>query len=145
MLNEVKPSSLLDGDDYASASDLIAQDDLPTATLQIARWHKNGKPLKIRVRGLSLLDQLDIDKIAGVGEKRDWPKWYVEILSSGIQVPTLDKEQARAMLRRNPAVIGELADFIWSLHLLNGKDIDDAVTALADIPDGSEASADSAA
>lgn len=110
---------------YAQLTDLIAQPDRPEVDLVIPDWTHDGQPLKLRVQGLSLVDQdmvyraerLVIHKRGtSLPDDTDYPTFAAETLQRMILVPRLDALAARALVAtRNPWLIRQLVDLGWGL------------------------------
>lgn len=138
MLDQIQPILPDDTDPYATTEEILAVQDLPGYNVKIARWHANGKPLKLRVRGLDLPTQDKINQACLVKNPKTglWEQsrvlLAVETLQVGIRVPEIDAGTARAMLQKNPVVINALVDFIWALAAFTDAMLEKAAHALLD-------------
>jgi exopolyphosphatase/pppGpp-phosphohydrolase len=123
--------------DYATVGDLITLDDLSEQDVTVKRWHKNGKPLKLRLKALDLdqQDQINYGALIKHPKTQQWvasEAAFAELtLREGVIVPRLSPEQAKAMRKRNPAIVKSLVDYIWLLSHLDEK----AIEAYASSPD----------
>lgn len=131
-------------DDYASYADLLALDDLPECDITIPKyWKKSGKPLVLRVRALSLLEQDQITRYARLAairrnrdsdvkdvETSDEPTFLVETLTRCVMQPRMTAEQAREMRHKNPVAVRGIVDFVWGLSVLDQSVIDRMVDEL---------------
>jgi hypothetical protein len=121
---------------YASADDLLTVSDLPERNVTIKRWHRNGKPLTIRIRALDLDQQDRVNTEAMVKNKRtnEWeqsePALCAATLREAVVTPRLTNEQAQAMRKHNPIIIRTLVNFIWSLSALDDDTIEQTARAL---------------
>lgn len=123
----VTKGTLAAGEDYASVGDLLAADDLPQDTLTVWGWKKNGGPMKIRVRGLSLTEREEVRGRAWLPNgMRDNVALFVGYLQRGIVVPQLNEEQARQLAEKHAATVQQIADYISYLTEMDY----DAVTAI---------------
>jgi hypothetical protein len=125
---------------YASADDLLTVSDLPERNVTIRRWHKNGKPLTIRVKALDL-DQQDRVNHAALEKNRKTGEWQQSVasfnaatLEHAVIVPKLTAEQAQAMRKHNPVIIEKLVQFIWGLSALDDETIENYARSLANAP-----------
>lgn len=124
----VTKSGLDQGEDYASAADLLAADDLPQHTLTVWGWKKNGAALKVRVRGLTLVEREAVRAAAWLPTGlRDIAVLYAGYLRHGMVVPSLNDEQARQLTEKHAATVEQIADYISALTELDY----DAITAAA--------------
>jgi hypothetical protein len=137
MFDEIQPLLAADAVVYASAEDLLTVTDLPERNVTIRRWHKNGKPLTIRVRALDL-DQQDRVNQAALTKNAKTGEWQQSVaafnaatLLEAIIVPKLTPEQAQAMRKHNPVIIDKLVNFVWSLGALSDDTIEEYARALA--------------
>lgn len=136
MFEEVRPA-MGNADPYASAADLLELDDLLEQDLTIRRWHKNGRPLKLRVKALNLEQQDAIYQAALVKNKKtgEWEShrltFCAETLTRAVRIPALDLAQAQALARKNPIIISALADFIWALAAFDADTLEQAALALS--------------
>ena len=125
--------------DYATATDLLAVDDLPERDITIRRWTKAGKSLKLRVRALDLDQQerIDIESLIKHEKTEEWVRsgaiYAAATLREAVIVPTLDDAKAHLMRKHNPVIIGELVRFIWTLSALDDAFLEKLV-ALDDPP-----------
>lgn len=109
----VTKATLAAGEDYASAADLLAADDLPHETLTVWGWKKNGAPLKIRVRGLSLVEREEVRATTWLANgMRDNVKLYLGYIQRGVVVPQLNDEQARQLMDKHAGTVEQIADYI---------------------------------
>lgn len=156
MLQHIQPLLSDDNEQYASAEEILAQQDLPERDVKITHWHANGRPLKLKVRGLDLPTQIRIMQVSTVKNpktqqyERDEVAFAIETLQT-IRVPHIDAGTARAMVRKNPVIIRSLVDYIWALAALTDEQIEQAARALlpeyadAEAFNGDSPSADNAA
>lgn len=146
LYEEVIPSRLVaEAGEYASAADLLEQSDLLEQDVTVTRWHKNGKPLRVRVRALDLIAQDDIEcaslrkhPVTGLWYQHP-PSYAAATLRRGVIVPALNDDQAERMRQHNPVIIGELVQYIWLMSALDEKRLE---AHLDEIPPASD-SADS--
>ena len=134
------PSKLEAGEEYASVSDIMDTIDLPEATIKIPHWRKNGKPMAVRVRALSILQREAIQK-ESTG-KDGTVNHIAEIEATwreGCVTPKFDLIQAARLRHKNGAALEQGAAFIWSLSLLDQEMIDATVQALAGAPPAPDA------
>lgn len=151
MFEEVQPLMAADAVVLASAEDLLAVADLPERNVTVRRWHKNGKPLTIRVRALDL-DQQDRVNQAALIKNAKTQEWQQSVaafnaatLFEAIVVPKLTPEQAQAMRKHNPVIVEKLVNFVWSMAALDDDTIEGYARALANpTPDPAAAAADAA-
>lgn len=136
MLHEVQPTLLSSGP-YATVDDLLEQSDLLEQDVTIRRWHKNGRPLRLRVKALNL-EQQDAIHLAALIKHKKTGLWEADrlvfcahSLVAGVRMPALDLGQAQALVRKNPSVINSLVDFIWALAALDLDTIEQAAHAMA--------------
>jgi hypothetical protein len=122
---------------YASAEDLMTVADLPERNVIIRRWHKNGKPLTLRIKALDL-DQQDRVNQAALEKNRKTGEWQHSVAAFNaatllelVIVPKLTPEQAQAMRKHNPVIIQSLVDFGWGLSALDDDTIEGYARALA--------------
>src|SRR6185436_4370747 len=102
----VTKSTLETGEDYAGIADLLAADDLPQHTLTVWGWKKNGAPLKVRVRGLSLTEREQVRATAWLDNgMRDNVRLYTGYLRYGMVVPPLTDEQAAQMMAKHAGTV----------------------------------------
>lgn len=125
---------------YASAEDLLTVSDLPERAVTIRRWHKNGKPLTIRIRALDL-DQQDKINQAALEKNKKTGEWQQNVaafnaatLLEAVIVPRLTPEQAQAMRKHNAVILDKLVTFIWSLSSLDDDTIEQYARSLANSP-----------
>lgn len=136
MINEVRPTLLASGE-YASVNDLLEQADLLEQDVEIKRWHRNGRALRVRVKALNLVQQDAIHLAALVKHKKtglweaDRSIFCAQTLMEGLRMPSLDLAQAQALVRKNPVVINSLVDFIWALAALDLETLEQAAHAMA--------------
>jgi hypothetical protein len=149
--NELSPIVADEPVSYASAEDLLTVSDLPERNVTIRRWHKNGKPLKIRIRALDLDQQDKVNQAALVKNTKTgaWEQstaaFNAAALLEMIVVPKLTHEQAQAMRKHNPVIIQSLVDFGWGLSALDDDTIEGYARALANpTPDPATAATDAA-
>ncbi len=125
------------GDDYASVDDLLGADDLPEIDVKIKRWHRNGKPMRLRVRALSLDAQEAIDIAALLKHPKtgEWVRSTAAFNAATLQylviVPQLSAAQASLMRAHNPTIIDELCKFGWSLSAIDHDLIEKLANDLA--------------
>lgn len=115
------PSRLAAGEDYASASAILACDDLPQTTIHIPQWRVGGRPAAIRVRAPSLED------MDAIGQQAAGAAQYVETLRRCCVVPSFNQEQAEQLLGKSAQAIEQIARFIWVLGTLDQDWIDRVV------------------
>lgn len=140
----VTKGQLESGEDYASAADLLAADDLPQHTITVWGWKKNGAPLKIRVRGLSLVERETIRASTWLPTGlRDNVALIAGYLRHGVVVPQLNDEQARQLTEKHAATVEQVTDYISALTELDYAAITAAANELAasDDPERPEAPA----
>jgi hypothetical protein len=133
---EARPA-LLDSGPYATVDELLEQDDLPECDLTIPRWHKNGKPLKLRVKALTL-EQQDSIQMASLVKHPKTGEWITnrelfcaETLTRSVRMPGLDPAHGKALVRKNPVTISAIVDFIWVLAAMTDEELERAATAMA--------------
>jgi hypothetical protein len=126
------PTALELGEDYATIADIFELDDLPQATIRVPQWKRRGKPLAIRVRGLSLLQR---DIVARESLRPDGTINTVAqieaTLREGVLVPQFDAATASRLRQKNPVALEQIAQFIWALSSLDQDLINATVTQLA--------------
>jgi hypothetical protein len=142
------PSSLAAGETYASVSDILEVQDLAEATIHVPFWTgRDGKPLALRVRGLSLEQQDQVRMLAARKvDKRDrqhgvtqhWPTFVAMTLHFGLTAPSLTPEQALALFRKNAEAVESICSFIWLLSAVAQDVIDTIVTTLARVEAGAD-------
>lgn len=104
---------------YATAEDLEMLSDLSEVDLVVKRWHRNGQPLRIRVKALDF-DQIErIDRGCMVKLKdgtvvRSDARYATLTLQEAVIMPRLNDAQARAMSKHNPTIISEIVGFVWN-------------------------------
>mgnify|MGYP000897095334 CR=1 FL=1 len=134
------PTQLEDGESYATADEILACTDLPEATLRIPQWRRNGRPLVIRVRALSLEDK---EAILQEARQRDGSISTIARVESTLFYtcisPKLTRPQAAQLRHKNPTALESIVDFVWVLSALDQDLIDAAVQELT----GAEPPADS--
>ncbi len=147
MFDELTPLTQDTAVVYATADDLLTIADLPERNVTIRRWHKNGKPLIIRIRALDL-DQQDRINHAATTRNSKTGEWEQSVaalnaatLLEAVIVPKLTPDQAKAMRGHNPVIIQKLVDFIWGLAALDDATIEQYARALAPA-DPTDAAAD---
>lgn len=119
-------------EDYASVGDLLTADDLPQETLTVWGWKKNGGPLKIRVRGLTLVEREGVRAGAWLPSgMRDNVALFVGYLQHGIVVPQLNEEQARQLAEKHAATVEQIANYISALTEMDYADVTAIVNDLA--------------
>lgn len=110
---------------YASADDLLTIGDLPETDVIVKRWHRNGAPLRVRLKALSLDQQARIEQESmrlnpqTKYAERDAILFDCLTLSQSVIVPALNREQAMALRHKNPRVIRALVDYSWILSSLD--------------------------
>jgi len=138
--DEFNPSSQLNGagGDYATADDLLTLSDMFEQDVTITRWHKNGKPLKIRVRALDLDQQERILNDAliqnaktGLWETSD-AAYCAATLREMCVVPKLNDDQAQRMRGHNPTIIKSLVRYGWKLSTLDDSRLEAEAAKLAE-------------
>jgi hypothetical protein len=137
-------------DPYATVDTLLVIDDLIEQDVTIRRWYASGKSLKVRLKALNLEQELDIQQAALTKNAKtgNWEQhraiFCAESLVRLIRVPALDIDQARALVKKNPVVIGALVDFGWALSSLDSATLEAAALALTPPPadDGAASGAD---
>lgn len=109
------------GETYASAADLLGLDDRAQATVRVPRWTKNGQPLLLLVRALSLEQQELIhraarrkDALSG-GITNDRSVFVAETLRHACVQPQLDSGQTKALVAKNATILEAIVDFVWSV------------------------------
>src|SRR5690242_11758210 len=128
----VTQSSLAPGEDYPSAGDLLAADDLPQLTLRV--W---GKP--IRVRGLSLEEREKIRAEAWRADgQRDTTAMVVAYLQAGIVAPALNEAQAKQFARKHASSVEQVYLFIDRLTELDYDLVVAQAQAIAGLAPGAE-------
>ncbi len=136
------PTKLDAGEEFASVDDIFNSTDLPEATIKIPRWKKNGKPLAIRVRALSLVQR---EAIAKESTRKDGSIDVVAqieaTLREGCVMPRFDILQAGRLRHKNGAVLEQIANFIWSMSAIDQDLIDATVQALSAAERAPEATA----
>lgn len=134
------PSRLAPNEDYASLGDILEVQDIAEATVHLDFWQRGGRPLAVRVRGLSLEAQDQIRMLAAravdpkdrkLGVKQHWPTFVAMTLAFGLISPTLTPEQAKALIRKNAVACEQLCNFIWFLSAVRQETIDAIVGDLA--------------
>ena len=129
--------------EYASVNDLLAVDDLIECAVKHPAWTIGGRPLVLRVRGLSLESQEEIlraARIAGAARAKenketnapsqDWLTYCLETMRLGVIQPSLTRAHARLLLSKNAKAIEDLVNFIWGLSLMNRDYIEGIVNDL---------------
>ena len=112
-------------------------DDLLEEDVTIKRWHRNGRPLKLRVKALNIEQQDAIHQAALAKNKKtgEWESvgivFWAETLTRAVRVPALDLAQARSLAQKNPVIVKALVDFIWALAALDADLLEQAALALA--------------
>lgn len=136
---------------YASAEDLLTVSDLPERNVTIRRWHKNGKPLTLRIRALDLDQQDKINQAALIKNTKTgtWEQstaaFNVAALLEMVIVPKLTPEQAQAMRKHNPVIVQSLVDLGFALSALDDETIERHARILANpTPDPTAAASDAA-
>lgn len=128
----IKQSSLAPGEDYPSASELLAADDLPQVTLRV--W---GKP--IRVRGLSLEERERIRATTWRSDgQRDTTALVVAYLQAGIVAPALNEEQAKQFAKKHASSVEQVYLFIDRLTELDYDLVVAQAQAVAGLAPGQE-------
>jgi hypothetical protein len=134
----VTKSTLDAGEDYATLADILAADDLPHETLTVWGWTKNGAPLKIRVRGLTLPEREDVRARAWKEDgTRDNVALFAGYFRYGFVVPSLNDEQARQMVEKQAGTVEQIADFINTLTEMNYGQVTAIANELARAHDAS--------
>lgn len=122
------PTRLAAGEEYATVDQILLCSDLPQATLTIPHWRINGKPAKIRVRGLSLSERDQVQK-AGDLVAQYCLTWQIACV-----MPQFTQEQAKALATKNYDAVEKAVRFIWLLSSLDQEWIEDVVTQQTDAP-----------
>lgn len=138
-MSTLLPSRLAAGEDYASVSDILEVQDLAEATIHVPFWQRNGKPLALKVRGLSLDAQEQVRmqaarKVAKAdrahGAKQHWPTFCAMTLCFGCLQPAFTPEQALALFRKNAAAVELVSQFIWTISAVSQDTIDSIVETM---------------
>lgn len=120
------------GADYATAAELLVQDDRPTMDVKIPDWKRaDGSPIYVQIRALSLDDRQWINQVAGVGEQRNHMLFVLATIQRGVVRPQLEWAQAMLLKDRNERILDILCDTIWELSGLDQAKIDALVEQLA--------------
>lgn len=107
------PSSLADGEAYASVRDILENDDLQQATIHVPYWRVNGRAAAIRVRALTLEERERVNSLTDAADQ------FCRIWQYGCMQPVFTQEQAQALRRKNPNAIDQVARFILTLSRLD--------------------------
>lgn len=119
---------------YASAAELLTQDDRPTMDIRVPGWERpNGEPVFVRIRALSLSDRNWINQTSGIGEKRSELLFVLASLQRGIVAPPLNWQQAQLLADRNERILEILCDTIWELAAFDQTAINNLVSELAGV------------
>ena len=99
MLKQILPVARRAGEEYASFDDLVASEDTLSYDVRVPWWFdRNGIARLIRVRGLSLEDEVAVEKAGrlaaaayrkqyphdDLAPRSDWQAEYVEVLQRGV-------------------------------------------------------------
>lgn len=140
---------LPDGASFATFADILACEDRAVATVKVPRWHRNGKPLYLQLRALSLTQQVQIeresrykDPVSGV-VLMDTRKYAVATLREAGVRPQLSQAQAEELLHKNAEVVEEIVAFVWRvLSKLDARALEDRIRADATDDDTDDADHD---
>jgi hypothetical protein len=133
----VTKSTLDNGEDYASAGDILNADDLPHTTVTVWGWKANGGPLKLRVRGLSLAQRETVRATTWREDgRRDTVALIVGYLRYGVVVPSLNDEQARQIAEKHAGTVEQLSDYINMLTELDYGHVEALANELAQNDEG---------
>lgn len=140
LFTEFLPSHLFQGDpgEYATADDLLTLSDLFEQDVTIRRWHKNGRPLKLRIRALDLDQQDRILADAMVKNERTglWESSEAIYCAASLRelcaIPHLNDAQAQQMRKHNPTIIKALVRYGWLLSALDDERLEAEAAKLAE-------------
>lgn len=156
ILRQVLPTARQAGEEYATFDDLVQAEDTPSYDVRVPWWvDRDGRARLIRVRGLSVEDEAAIERAGRIAAARyrkehpyddrpptsDWRAEYEEVLQRGVVQPRIDRERARALLRKNARAIDDLVRFIRVLNSLSHESIEALVAAEANLPPASDPAA----
>jgi hypothetical protein len=129
----VTKSTLDAGEDYASVADILACEDRLHDTVTVWGWKKNGGPLKLRVRGLSLPQREEVRATAWRRDgRRDMIALTIGYFVSGFVAPSLNEEQARQIVEtKHAGTVEKISDYINMLTELNHDQIEAMANELA--------------
>jgi hypothetical protein len=136
--------------EYPTAEALTTVNDLLEQNVWVRRWRANGGSLKLRIRALDLeqQDRINFGKFVQHPKTKAWLESHAAYctltLFEGIIAPKLTPEQAHSMRRRNPIIMGQLADYIWLLAALTEEAIERYAATPDDVyvPDDAQGLAD---
>jgi len=140
MFKEVLPTTP-GGGSYATIDDLLVVNDLVEIDITITRWTVGGQALRARIKALNLEQQDEIHQAALMKNKKtgEWqehrPTFCAESLVRLFQVPSIDIGHARALVKKNPVVIGEVVDLGWALAVFSSDELEKLALDLAPPPD----------
>ncbi len=110
---------------YATAQELLAQADRAEVDLLIPDWTRQGRPLRIRIRSLGLVDQDAIhraERLAAAKQRPQddqdtaYPVFAAQTLKRSIVIPALDELTAMTLVdQANPAILRALVDLAWGI------------------------------
>ena len=123
------PTTLDAGEAYATVDDVLNASDLPEATIRVPQWKRNGTPLAIRVRALSLAQREAIQRESKQGA--DVMAQLEATLREGCVMPKFDVLQAARLRHKNGHALEQVAAFIWALSTIDQELIDATVQALS--------------
>lgn len=126
------PTRLAPDEDYATVDDILTCDDLQQATIRVPNWRKNGKPMAIRVRALSLMQRelVSRESVRADGTV-DVVAQLEATLREGVLLPKFDINTASKLRHKNGAVLEQIAAFIWTMSKLDQEFIDATVQRLS--------------
>lgn len=103
------PSRLAAGEDYASASAILAFDDRPTATIHIPHW--GGAAIRVRAPSLADMEQ--------IGQAAPGADQYITTIRLCCVLPAFNAEQAEQLRDKSAQAVEQIARFIWVLGTLD--------------------------
>ncbi len=134
------------GEDYASPDELLACVDLTESDVRVPNWEKDGKPMLLRVRALSLAEESAAHRAARIAlvrhaqqaklplpgpDEEDWGTLVLETIQRGVVAPHLTQAQAQALRDKNPYALEQLYAYISSLRAFTPEFLADLVRQLA--------------
>lgn len=146
-MTDILPAARAAGEDYATFDDIATAEDTPSCDVRVPWWKdREGRGRLMRVRGLSLTDEAAVERAGRIGAARyrkrhpedtsppasDWREEYIEVLLRGVVAPTLNRQQAEALLKKNARALDELVRFIRLLNRMDQEIIDNLVAAIVE-------------
>lgn len=127
---------------YATAQALLAQPDRAEVDMIVPDWLHEGHPLRIRVRGLGLVDQDAIYRAERLAvrtlaehtpEDTHYPVFAAQTLKRFFVIPRLDEITAMTLVDQgNPAILRALVDLAWGMADRTQADIEVILATLTD-------------